>query len=107
MNSFTAEIGSQGYHVYRETTRQNITLHQQIKVLKQINSVLIVLRLRSKENRKGGFIVCHIPRELSRFVFYFIHEGVSVTETLANITPILTSIAEGSLEIQIPMHFVL
>ena len=106
MNSFTAKFGSRGCHVYRETTRQNITLHQQLKVLKQTNSILIVLRLRSKKSRIGDFTVGYMPRKLSRFVFYFINEGVSVTDTFANITPRPTPIPEGSPKIHILMYFV-
>ena len=38
MNSLTAEIGSRGYNMYRETIWRNTTLHQQVKVLKETNS---------------------------------------------------------------------
>ena len=111
MNSFTAEIGSRGYHVYRDTTWTNIALHQQVKVLKETNML-------SKEidpycckitirwvNRIGEITVGHIPRELSRFVFYFIHEGGSVSGTVASLTPRISPIPEGGLEIPILMHF--
>ena len=51
--------------------------------------------------------VGHIPRELSRLVFYFIHEGGSVTGTFASITLRQSPIPEGALtEIPIIMHFV-
>ena len=56
--------------------------------------------------RIGEVTVGHIPRELSRFVFYFIHEGGSVTGTVAGITPRPSPIPEGGLEIPIIMHFV-
>ena len=52
MNSFTAEIGSQGYHVYGETTWQNLALHQKVKVLKNSNSIRGVARTFLKEGIK-------------------------------------------------------
>ena len=57
-------------------------------------------------DRISDITVGHIPRELSRFVFYFIHEGGSVTGTVANITPRSSPIPEGGLEIPILMHLV-
>ena len=111
MNSFTAEIGSRGYHVYRETTWKNIVLHQQVTVLKETNSMSIDIdpyccRITIKRvYRIGDITVGHIPRELSRFVFYFIHEGGSVTGTVANLTPRPSPIPEGGIEIPIIMHF--
>ena len=47
--------------------------------------------------RIGDITVDHIPRELSRLAFYYIHEGGSV---------IGSSIPEGGLEIPILMYFV-
>lgn len=111
MNSFTAEIGSRGYHVYRDTTWRNITLHEQVRVLKETNELskeidpycckITITRI----DRIVAVTVGHIPRELSRFVFYFIHEGGSVSGTVASLTPNLSPIPEGGLEIPILMHF--
>ena len=56
--------------------------------------------------RIGDITVCHIQTELSRFAFYLIHEGGSVTETIANITPRPSTIGQGGLEIQTLMYFV-
>ena len=89
MNIFTAETGSLAYHVYREITWRNVSLHQQVKVLKETNSMSIdtdpcCCKITIKRvGRIGDITVGHIPRELLRFVFYFIHEGGSVTGTFA------------------------
>jgi len=112
MNSFTAEIGSRGYHVYRNSTWRNVALHQQVKVLKETSTLskdidpycckITITRI----DRIGNVTVGHIPRELSRFVFYFLHEGGSVSGTVACLKPNVSPIPEGGLEIPILMHFV-
>ena len=84
INSFTMEIGGQGYHVHRETTWWNITLYQQVKVLKETNSISIdtdpyCCKIMVKSvDRIGDITVGHVWRKLSRFAFYFFHEGRSV-----------------------------
>ena len=109
MHSFSAEVGSRGYHVYQETSRKNIHLHQHIVVLKQVNNISIEIdpyccRI-TRVDRIGPVIVGHVPRELSRFVFHFIQEGGSVTGTVASTTPRISPIPEGGLEVPILMHF--
>ena len=47
-----------------------------------------------------------MPKELSRFEFYLIHEGGSVTGTVANIIPRPSPILEEGFEIPIPLHFI-
>jgi len=111
MNSFSAEIGSRGYHVYRDTTWRNISLHQQVGVAKETNELSIekdpyCCKITiTRVDRIGPVTVGHIPRELSRFVFYFLHEGGSVFGTVAGIAPNISPIPEGGLEIPILMHF--
>ena len=85
MNSFTVEIGSRGYNVYRETTWRNLTLHQQVKVLKETNSISIdtnpyFCKITIKRvDRIGDITVCQIPKELSRFIFFsFMREHQSL-----------------------------
>lgn len=111
MNSFSAEIGSRGYHVYRGTTWRNIHLHEQVGVSKETNEIskekdpycckITITRV----DRIGPVTVGHIPRELSRFVFFFLHEGGSVSGTVASLTPNTSPIPEGGLEVPILMHF--
>ena len=111
MHSFSAEVGSRGYHVYRETSWRNIHLHQHVVVLKEVNNISIDIdpyccRITIKRvDRIGPVTVGHVPRELSRFIFYFIQEGGSVTGTVASTTPRISPIPEGGLEVPILMHF--
>ena len=100
------EIGSKGYHVYRETSWRNIHLHQHVLVLEEVNNISIDIdpyccRITKKKSQQNG----HVPRELSRFIFYFIHEGGSVTATVASTTPRISPIPESGLEVAILLHF--
>ena len=51
--------------------------------------------------------VSHVPRELSRYIFYFIQEGGSVTGTVSSTTPRIPPIPEDGLVVPILMHFTL
>ena len=88
-----------------------MTLHQQVKVLKETNSVSIdtypyFCKITIKRvGRIRDITVGHIPRELSRFLFHFIYEGRSVIVTATNITLRPSPIPKGDLEIPILMHF--
>ena len=87
-------------------------MHQQVKVLKETKSISIdtdpyCCKITIKRvDRIGDIAGRHIPRELSRFVFYFIYEKGLVTGTAPDITPRSSPIKEGGLEIPILMPFV-
>lgn len=99
--------GSRGYYVCR-----NITLHQQVNALIVTNSISIDADpywckiIIKREDRNGDVTIGYMPRELSRFEFYLIHEGGWVTGTVANIIPRPSPILEGGFEIPIPLHFI-
>ena len=111
MESFSAEVGSRGYHVYRNDNWTNIAVHQQVTVLKETDPVskgydpycckITVVRI----DRIGPVTVGHIPRELSRFVHYFLHEGGSITGIVVSTQHRVSPIPEGGLEIPIQMTF--
>ena len=91
MHSFSIEIGSRGYHVYQNTSWTNVVLHQAVNVKIENNAVSkaydpycckITIR---RPDKIGSVTVGHIPRELSRYVFYYLHEGGSVTGTVSNV----------------------
>ena len=111
MHLFSAEVGSRGYHVYRKTSWRNIHLHQHVVVLKEVNNISIDInpyccRITIKRvERIGPLTVGHAPRELSRFILYFIQEGGLVTARVASTTSRITPIPEGGLEVPILMHF--
>ena len=97
--------------MYRGTSWRNISLHQQVGVAKETNELSIekdpyCCKITiTRVDRIGPVTVGHIPRELSRFVFYFLHEGGSVSGTVASVIPNISPIPEGGLEIPILMHF--
>ena len=86
-------------------------LHRHVVVLKEVNNSSVDIdpyccRITIKRvDIIGPVTVGHAPRELSRFNFYFIQEGGSVTRTVASTTPRTSPIPEVGLEIPILMHF--
>ena len=80
-------------------------------VLKEVNNICIDIdsyccRITIKRvDRTRPVTVGHVPRELSRFIFYFIQEGGWVTGTVATTTSRTSPIPEGRLEVPILMHF--
>ena len=108
VNLFSADFSSKGYHVYRKTFWKNISFYQLLKVMKEVNETLNDIDLyyckimMKNVDRIRDVTVGKIFRELSRFGFSFIHEGGSVTGTVARITTIRS---EG-LEILILTHFI-
>ena len=79
-------------------------------VLKEPNKISIDIdpyccRITIKRvDRIGLVTVVHVPRELSRFIFYFIQEGGSVSGRVASTTPRLSPIPEGRLDVPILMQ---
>ena len=57
-------------------------------------------------DRIGPVTVGHIHRELSRFIFYLIQDGGSVTGTVASTIPRISPSPECGLETPILMHFI-
>ena len=111
LHSFSAKVGSREYHVYSETSWRKIHIHQHVVVLKEISNISIDIdsdccRIAIKRvDRMGPAAVGHVPRELSRFIFYFIKEGRLLTGTFSKTTPRMSPIPEGWLEVPISMHF--
>ena len=85
--------------------------HQHIVVLKEVNNISIDIDpyccriIIKRVARIAPVTVGHVPRELSRFVFYFIQEGGQVTGTIASTLPRISPIPKGGLELPILMHF--
>ena len=79
--------------------------------LKEVNNIFIDIDpycctiAIKRLDRIGPVTVGHVPRELTRFIFYFTQEGGSVTGTVASTTPGISPIPEGRLQVPILMHF--
>ena len=77
LNSLTAETGSRICHVYRDTSWNNIIIHQPLKVVKERNEESINIDLYcykttiSRLDKIEPVTVGHIPRIILRYIFYF------------------------------------
>ena len=111
MESFSATIGSRGYHVYRNSVWSNIAVNQIVEVHKENNAVSLSYEpycckiTARKIDHIGPVTVGHIPREISRFVYVLLQEGESVTGTDMDTVPKVSPIPEGGLEVPLQLHF--
>ena len=86
-------------------------LHQHVVVLKEVSNISIDIdqyccRITIKRvDRIGPLTVGHVPRELSFFYFLFHSRGRLIYWTVVRITPKISPIPEGGLEVPILMHF--
>ena len=48
-----------------------------------------------RADKIGPVTVEHIPREISRFVYFFLHEGGAVSGTVVDTIPCVSPIPEG------------
>ena len=93
------------------TAKQAGETYPHVVVLKEVNNISIDIdpyccRITIKRvDRIGPLTVVHVPGEFSRFVFYFIQEGVLLTETVASTTSRISPIPKGALEVPILMLF--
>ena len=106
MQSFSVEVGSRGYHVYRGNNWRNIVIYQPGQVSIKTNAISKAYDpycckiTITRRHRTGAVTVGHIPRELSRFLYYFLLEGGSVTGTVASIQYRVLPIPEGGWKYQ-------
>ena len=49
----------------------------------------------TRPDKIGSVTVDHMPRELSRYVFYFVQDVDSVNGTVANVNPRVSPMPEG------------
>ena len=75
--SFKAIIASRGYHVYKETSWSNAKLNDEVKVeletdVKSLSTEPYACAIKARHSYFVGWkIVGHIPREISRYVYFF------------------------------------
>ena len=78
--SFDTIIASRGYHVYKETSWSNAKVGNEVKVEIEINPKSIASEpyscaIKTKHDYFVGWkTVGHIPREISRYVYFFIKQ---------------------------------
>ena len=106
MFSFNAAIASRGYHVYKDTTWSNAKVGDEVKVEvetapKSIAADPYSCAIKAKHSYFNGWkTVGHIPREISRYVYFFIkEEDGKVFGTLKSLKYKASPIPSGGLEL--------
>ena len=111
MYSFSAEVGSRGYHVYRNTSWNQICVNKAVVVYKEKNIVSIQIDpyccaiTITLVGKIDPVTVGHIPREIFRFVYFHLHEQGAISGTVVDTEPQISPISEGGLEIKLLLNF--
>ena len=110
--SFDAIIASRGYHVYKDTTWSTAEVGEQVKVELETNPKSIAVdpyscAITAKHSYFIGWkTVGHIPREISRYVYFFIKkEEGKVYGTLKSLKYKASPIPSGGLEVPLMLTF--
>ena len=94
MYSFSAEVGSRGYHVYSNTSWNQIYVNQAVVVHKEKN--IVSLQIDPYCCVIGPVTVGHIPREISRFIYFFLHEQGAISGTVVDTEPRIFRFLKGA-----------
>ena len=111
MYSFSPEVGNRDYHVYRNTSWNQTYVNQAVVVHKEKNIVSFQIDpyccaiTITRVDKIGPVTVGHIPREISRFVYFFLHEQGAIFGTVVDTEPRISPIPEGGLEIKLFLNF--
>ena len=105
-------IASRGYHVYKETSWSNAKVGNEVKVEietdpKSIASDPYSCAIKTKHDYFVGWkTVGHIPREISRYIYFFIkQEGGKVNGKLNSLKSKASPIPSGGLEVPLSLKF--
>ena len=96
MQSFSAEVGSRGYHVYRGNNWAKLVIHQPLQVSIETNAISRAYDSYcckisvTRRVRIAAITFGNISGELSWFVYYFLHEGSPVRYCCQYTVPIFT-----------------
>ena len=109
---FKAIIGSRAYHVYKETSWSNAKINEEVKVELETNTTSLSTDpypcvIKTKNPYFNDWkTVGHIPRKISRYVYFFIkEENGNVSETLKSLKHKLSPIPSGGLEVPLLLKF--
>ena len=109
---FETIIASRGYHVYKETSWSNAKVGEDVKVELETNPKSIACdpyscAIKAKHDYFVGWkTVGHIPREISRYVYFFIkQEGGKVYGRLKSLKYKASPIPSGGLEVPLLLKF--
>ena len=109
---FKAIIASRDYHVYKETSCSNAKINEEAKVELETNTTSLstdpyACAIKTKHPYfKDWKTVGHIPREISRYVYFFIkEENGSVSGILNSLKCKLSPIPSCALEVPLLLKF--
>ena len=98
-------IASRGWHVYGKTVWPNPKQGQRLYGQRErdadallVDQYAVAWMMKSKEKLVAD-VVGHLPQEISRFVYFFLHHGGSVDATVEDERYRPSPIAKGGLEI--------
>ena len=103
-NNFEFYTGLRGYHVYSNTVGWKPYVQEKIILKREHKNPHDKFAVAGKVTMKGkiGLIVVgHVPRELSRYVWYYIQEGAKCGVEIHKKTPMASPLLQDRLEIQI------
>ena len=101
--NFQATIASRGNHVYKETTWSNAKVNEKVYC-----NWSICLCSKSKRQWKtdGWKTVGHVPREISRYIYFFIKkENGKITGNVKSLNYKPSPIPSGGLKILLQLTF--
>ena len=110
--NFQATIASRGYHVYKETTWSNAKVNEKVKIEIETTHSSIAIdpyacAVKSKEKYFDGWkTVGHVPREISRYIYFFIKkENGKITGNVKSLNYRPSAIPSGGLDIPLQLTF--
>ena len=106
-NSFKAKHAFRGYHAFKETTWNNIKEGDSVRVDLETNKLKHVQSVRKFYFlTRGKRWDIHIPREISRHVYYFIKtEGAFVNGSVISTKYCPSPVPSGGLKIPLLLNF--
>ena len=100
--TFDFITGLRGFHVYRDIWKPS--LNQFIKFKQERNNRydrFAVVGMTKLPGTLAASIIGHMPREMSRFIWYAIEKGAQITATLVSTQAKDSPLVQGGLEIPV------
>ena len=105
--SVEMEIAARGWHVYGKTVWQSPRKGEKLTAEKETNRDALdidpyaVAWMLIRKSKLTPDIVGHVPREISRFIWYFFTHGGKMEATVLSVRPLRSPIPSGGLEIML------
>ena len=101
------KIAARGWHAYGKTVWQSPRTGEKLQLRKEKNKEALdidpyaVAWMLKRKNKLILDIVSHVPREISRFIWFFFRHGKKMKASVLSIRPLPSPIASGELEIML------